>query len=144
LKEHAKAASKEKDFRLLVGTETILVVEDNPQVQFLVGRTLRQQGYEVLEANCAEQALILVAELPTAIDLLLTDVVMPGMNGNELARILQKRRSDLKVLFMTGYSHDITAMGLAPDVGISMLRKPFTPELLALNIRMVLDHGAIL
>jgi PAS domain S-box-containing protein len=124
------------------GGETILVVEDNERVREVVRLVLEQQGYRVLEAPDGQGALRLAAGHAGHIHLLLTDVVMPGLNGQALARSLARSHSNLKTLFISGYpSDDIVQRGVL-EPGISLLQKPFTPFDLARKVRQVLDSPA--
>jgi PAS domain S-box-containing protein len=124
--------------RAVRGTETVLLVEDEDQVRRLITKTLRAFGHEVLEAAQPAEALRLCREHPKPIHLLLTDVVMPGMNGPDLAGQCRGLRADVKVIFMSGYTAD--AMPLQGiDPGLHFLSKPFTPSDLARKVREVLD-----
>jgi PAS domain S-box-containing protein len=123
---------------LLVGDETVLLVEDEAAVRDLAVRVLRQLGYTVLEATDGVDALRVVGEYPVAIDLLLTDVVMPQLGGAVLVERLRETHPRLKVLFMSGYTdHTIIRHSLL-DPGVAFLQKPFAPELLARKVREVL------
>ena len=121
------------------GTETILLVEDEDAVRRLARRALEMSGYRILEASHGGEALRVCGEHGGAIDLLLTDVVMPLMSGAELAEQLKPLRPDMRVLFMSGYTED--ALGnhgvLAPET--AFLYKPFTPDLLRRTVREVLN-----
>jgi len=121
------------------GTETILVVEDEPAVRNVACQALRARGYVVLEAPDAAAALLAAAAQGSHLDLLLTDVVMPGLSGRVLAEQLVAERPGLRVLFMSGYTDG--AIGehgvLAP--GLEYLQKPFGPDELARKVRLVLD-----
>jgi PAS domain S-box-containing protein len=121
-------------------TETILLVEDEPPVRMLVRRTLLNQGYSVLDAGSAEDALALVAQKHGPIDLMLTDSVLPGASGPALALELAATRPDMKVLFVSGYSADgvLQDRGLTP--GQAFLQKPFELEVLASKVRELLDR----
>jgi signal transduction histidine kinase len=122
------------------GNESILVVEDETDVRSYLVETLRDLNYRVQEAPDGAAALALYDSHPFRVDLLLTDIVMPGMNGRQLAREMQSRVSTLKVLFITGYSGDaITHQGRL-DPGISLLQKPLTQAVLATKIRDLLDR----
>ena len=121
------------------GSETVLLVEDEKIVRDLVSQTLRLSGYHVLEAGSGPQALELCQRYAGPIHLLLSDVVMPQMNGLKLAEHLKSSRPDLKLLFMSGYTEDrITLHGLS-TASLKLLQKPFTPELLTSRVREVLD-----
>jgi CheY-like chemotaxis protein len=95
-------------------------------------------GYDVLEAGCGEDALRLVDEYKT-IGLLLTDVVMPGLNGRKLAEEAKRRRPSLKVLFMTGYSRNAIVHQGRLDSGVELIQKPLVSEQLATTVRRILD-----
>jgi CheY-like chemotaxis protein len=118
------------------GTETVLVVEDEDQVRTLTIEVLGQCGYAVLAAANGEAALRVAARHPGPLHLLLTDVVMPHLNGWELARQLTAVRPETKVLYMTGYD-EITAHGGVPDADV--LQKPFTPDVLARRVRQAIE-----
>ncbi|MBK5299089.1 MAG: response regulator [Vicinamibacteria bacterium] len=121
------------------GAETVLVVEDAEGLRELCQRLLQREGYTVLVAANADDALRLFDE-HASIDVLLTDVVMPGASGPDLARQLVQRRPALKVIYMSGYTDDaITHHGIV-DPGIAFVQKPFTSATLGLKIREVLDR----
>ncbi|MGD9488786.1 MAG: transporter substrate-binding domain-containing protein [Calditrichaceae bacterium] len=124
----------------LDGSETILVVEDEERVRQVICETLRARGYRVLESPDGDQALLVCKRHKEQIDLLLTDVVMPKMNGKELVEKLQPIRPDIRILYMSGYTDDaIVDQGkLNPDT--EFIQKPFTPLALARKIRSVLDN----
>ena len=121
------------------GSETVLVAEDEGQVRHLVSHILRQQGYTVIEAENGADALRLSARYASDIDLLLSDVVMPELNGPELARQLVLLRPQLKMIFMSGYTDEAVfeRSGLRSEQ--TLLQKPFAPEVLAAKVREVLD-----
>ena len=118
--------------------ECVLVVEDDAGVRDYVVETLEGLGYDVLEAASGEGALRLV-DKHEAIALLLTDVVMPGMNGRELAEAARRRQPALKVLFMTGYSRNAIVHQGRLDPGVDLIQKPLTSEQLATTVRKILD-----
>jgi signal transduction histidine kinase/CheY-like chemotaxis protein len=118
--------------------ECILVVEDDPEVRSYVAETLGGLGYDVLEAPGGDAALKLMDE-HNAIGLLLTDVVMPGMNGRKLAEEAKRRQPALKVLFMTGYSRNAIVHQGRLDPGVELLQKPLNSEQLAAMVRKLLD-----
>jgi nitrogen-specific signal transduction histidine kinase/ActR/RegA family two-component response regulator len=118
--------------------ECVLVVEDDADVRGYVADTLGSLGYDVLQAENAEKALDLIDEYE-GIKLLLTDVVMPGMNGRKLAEAAIERRPHLKVLFMTGYSRNAIVHQGRLDPGVSLIQKPVTSESLATAVRKRLD-----
>jgi DNA-binding NtrC family response regulator len=117
----------------------VLLIEDEDAVRKLAARILRRQGYAILEANRAEDAMQWLADERRTIDLLLTDVVLPGISGKEIAARAKSLRPDLPVLFMSGYAMSrLTERGLArPDM--DLLEKPFTASSLAWRVRDVLD-----
>jgi PAS domain S-box-containing protein len=119
------------------GDETVLVVEDDAAIRALVRRTLAAAGYRVEEAGAADEALAAAAALPDGPDLLVTDVILPGGNGRELAEELGRRRP-VGVLFMSGYAAQHTGEPLVPG-DAPFLAKPFTPEDLLRKVREVLD-----
>jgi PAS domain S-box-containing protein len=120
-------------------TETILVVEDDPGVREYIVETLRDLKYRVIEAPNAEIALRMLEQHPAGVDVLLTDVVLPGLNGRQLAAILQAKRPGLKALYVTGYSRNAIVHQGRLDVGVTMLQKPLTRSALSNGIRKVLD-----
>ncbi|MBI4401687.1 MAG: PAS domain S-box protein [Nitrospirae bacterium] len=121
------------------GTETILVVEDEGVVRTLIRKIIEQQGYTVLDAVSGPAAITIAAEQTGPIDLLVTDVVMPEMSGPELATLLTASRPDMKVLFLSGYAEDALAHRSTVGPEMMLLKKPFTPEELALKVRDALD-----
>jgi CheY-like chemotaxis protein len=122
-----------------MGDETVLVVEDEPALRKLVTSVLRSSGYEVLEAANMEDAVRAGDAHSTEVRLLLTDVVMPGGNGRQLASLLSNRHADLKVLFMSGYSEHVLLEKTLAESSTSFLQKPFTPAQLLRKVRDVLD-----
>ena len=124
------------------GSETILLVEDAELVRKLARQVLEAAGYRVLEAASAEAAIDICERINgDKIDLLLTDVVMPGMSGNEMSRILLAKQPDMPVLYMSGYTDDAIVQHGVLEAGINFLQKPFTPGALASKVREVLDAG---
>jgi two-component system, cell cycle sensor histidine kinase and response regulator CckA len=118
--------------------ETVLVVEDAQAVRELARRLLQRQGYTVLVASNAEEALLLFEDQPS-IDLLLTDVVMPGASGPELIKQLVERRPALKVIYMSGYTEEAIVQHGVLKPGIAFLHKPFTADTLERKLREVLE-----
>jgi len=121
------------------GHETILVVEDDRDVRAYLVELLRDLNYRVLSAHDAVAALGMIETGDIRIDLLLTDVVLPGMNGRQLAEQAKNRRPDLKVLFTTGYSRNAIVHQGRLDPGVAMIQKPITQDALAARIRDLLD-----
>ena len=138
------AASIEKEVpqpAKTTGSETILIVEDDPQVRSFVSETLSELNYRVLSASDAETALEVLDER-SDIDLVLTDVVLPGMNGKALSAEIQKRCPDIHIIFMTGYSRNAIVHHGRLDAGVQLLQKPLTQSMVAAKIRRVLDSPA--
>jgi signal transduction histidine kinase/CheY-like chemotaxis protein len=122
------------------GSETILLVEDAEWVRTLARQVLESAGYRVLEAGNADAAIKLCESINgDRIDLLLTDVVMPGMSGNDMSRILLAKHPGMPVVYMSGYTDDAIVQHGVLEAGINFLQKPFTPAALALKVREVLD-----
>ena len=122
----------------LGGSETVLLVEDQDEVRGLAIKVLQAYGYHVLEAANGDSALELAGRHPGPIHLLLTDVVLPGMNGRELAERLKKVLPDVKVLYTSGYSYDVMANRGALDRDVAYIAKPYKPDDLASKVREVL------
>jgi signal transduction histidine kinase len=120
------------------GSETILVAEDERMVRVLIRKVLEQAGYTVLLADGGAEALQLAERHAGRIHLLVTDVVMPGMNGRELARRLVEGRPDTKVLYLSGYADDAVERHGMLDPGTAFMQKPFSPSGLARRVREVL------
>jgi len=123
----------------LYGTETVLLVEDEERVRGMVKMMLSRYGYSVLEAGDGREARRLFQSHYRPVQLLLTDMVMPGINGLELARSLRELQPDLKVLCMSGYT-DSSLYEEVREEGLAFLHKPFTPAVLAQKIRELLDE----
>jgi len=120
------------------GTETVLVVEDEGWVRELAVRVLRMLGYTVLVAANGGEAFLLAEQRQEPIHLLLTDVVMPGINGKQLADRVRPIHPETKVLFTSGYTEDVIIHHGVVDEGIHFIPKPYTPGVLARKIREVL------
>jgi two-component system, cell cycle sensor histidine kinase and response regulator CckA len=123
----------------LSGKETVLLVEDEAEILNLAKAALRRHGYKVLSAQSPSDALALCEKYGDTIDLLITDVVMPGMNGKELKDKVELKYPDIKVLFMSGYPADIVAHRGVLEEGVEFLQKPFSQIILAKKIREVLN-----
>lgn len=121
------------------GSETILLVEDQTNVRRLVADLLKSYGYSVIEAANADEALAIAETLAEPIHLLLTDVIMPGVNGKVLAERLKLLRPAAKVLYMSGFTDEKVGLTSVLAPSVTYLRKPFTPEMLAERVRQVLD-----
>ncbi len=122
-------------------SETILLAEDEPAVRQLAMRVLSRLGFQVIAASSGEEAIALSSAHPGRVDLLLTDLVMPGVNGRVTAERLQAQRPGLRVLLMSGYSEETAKLGDFDGGRATLLSKPFTPDLLARRVREVLDRA---
>ncbi len=123
----------------LEGSETILLAEDDDSARKLIRSSLQEFGYWVLEAQDGKEALQLIEHHKGSIHLLLTDVVMPGMSGRELADRLQPLQPKMKVLYMSGYTDNAIFHHGVLESGMQFIQKPFTPKVLISKVREVLD-----
>lgn len=121
------------------GTETILIAEDEPDLRELTRIFLEDYGYKVLAAASADQAIKTAEMLGEPIHLLLTDVIMPGMSGRQLAERILTKRPQTRVMYMTGYTDDMVVQHKVLEPGVQLLQKPFTRADLALKVRATLD-----
>jgi PAS domain S-box-containing protein len=126
--------------QVMLGDETILVVEDEPMILEMAVTVLTGLGYTVLQTTTPTEAIRLAGENPDAIDLLLTDVILPEMNGLDLARTLEGIRPGLRCLFMSGYTADTIAHHGVLEEGVHFIQKPFSTAALAVKVREVLDQ----
>ena len=124
----------------LRGSETVLVVEDEEAVRKLIEQALRKYGYRVIEATNGAEALRVCENHDPPIRLMVTDVVMPGMSGRELAARVREQLPDLRVLYMSGYTDDTVIRHGLLDASMFFLQKPFTPSALARKVRETLDQ----
>jgi two-component system, cell cycle sensor histidine kinase and response regulator CckA len=122
------------------GRETVLLAEDEDAVREVTAQLLEAFGYKVLKASSGEAALRLAESQHGKIHLLMTDVVMPGMGGRELADLLRAREPQLKVLFQSGYTDDAVVRYGVVHAEVAFLQKPFTPQALAEKVRQALDQ----
>ena len=138
---HATAENphKEEEAELSRGSETVLVVEDEPAILRITRTTLQRLGYSVLAAASAREALALEAQHEGPLHLLLTDVVIPEMNGFDLYRKIAASRTEIKVVFMSGYSADVLPSTGDGKGDVALLQKPFSMRQLAAKVREVLD-----
>jgi two-component system cell cycle sensor histidine kinase/response regulator CckA len=127
------------DNRMMAGTETVLLVEDEEMVREMAREILRESGYQVLEARHGQEALLVAEQHHGPIHVMLSDVVMPQMSGRELAEQLSPRRREMKVLYMSGYTDDAIVHHGVLDEGMAFIEKPFTPLALARKLREVLS-----
>jgi DNA-binding response OmpR family regulator len=125
----------------LQGSETILVVDDHADLRDLAGLILKQSGYAVLTADTPAAALHIARSHSDPIDLLLTDVILPGMNGRILAQQLLALRPSAKVLFASGYTENVIAHHGELEPGTNFLQKPFSLDTLTRKVREVLDQA---
>jgi two-component system cell cycle sensor histidine kinase/response regulator CckA len=137
----SKPARDDQPRELLGGTETVLLVEDEEIVRDLCVRILCDSGYRVFQAGNGDEAIALATGFEERIDLLLTDVVMPGMSGPELATQLVLHHPETKVLFTSGYTENAITRHGALKEGVNFINKPYTPSSLAKKVREVLDNA---
>ena len=122
-----------------VGTETILLVEDDDVIRELIRDILEMEGYQVLMAARGLEAINICQEAVEPVELLITDVVMPEMNGRDLSKTLAEMYPEMKILYMSGYTDDAVISDGVLEAGTAFLQKPFSPETLAHKVREVLD-----
>jgi len=122
------------------GSETILLTEDNEQVREMTNEILTCQGYKVLIAENGRDALAALDQHDGPVHLLLTDVIMPDMNGRELSEQIAAREPDMKVIFMSGYTDNVITHHGVTDPGVNFIQKPFSVKALAAKVREVLDQ----
>jgi two-component system cell cycle sensor histidine kinase/response regulator CckA len=139
LHENRTVGASDEKVKTTGGTETILLVEDQPEVRAIARLMLSRQGYTVLEADGGQEALALVTERKEPIHLLLTDVIMPAIGGQDLARQLLPMRPNLRVLFASGYTDDALVQQGVLQPGADLIQKPFSREALLQKVRAVLD-----
>jgi CheY-like chemotaxis protein len=122
------------------GHETILVVEDEEAILEMITLMLTPLGYTVISAARPEDAITLARSHQGGINLLITDVIMPGMNGRDLARVIAKEAPALKCLFMSGYTADVIGQHGVLDRRVHFIQKPFSRKTLSLKVRSALDE----
>jgi len=140
VREEIGIADESEPEGLPSGDETVLLVEDEEQILLLAAEILENQGYRVLPAASPEAACGLADAHDGEIHLLLTDVIMPGMNGRELQRMIERRNPGIRTLFISGYTEDAVVHRGILDPGVSFLPKPFTMRQLVEKVRSVLDR----
>ncbi len=123
----------------LTGKDTILLVEDEDPVRLFATRALENKGYKVLQADCAEMAMEVVEDFAGEIDLVITDVVMPQMDGPTFIRWLVERRGDIKVIYISGYAEDVFRKTITGDRPYDFLPKPFSLKDLAIKVKNVME-----
>ena len=141
--ECLKQMSARADASLAVGKETVLLVEDDEAVRGFAASVLRGVGYSIREAATPAEALAISHHADVFIDLVLTDVVMPGMNGKQMVDRLQAHRPDAKVLYISGYNEGFFGRGVLDTAHDVLLPKPFTADALRRKVRQVLDAGTV-
>ena len=124
----------------LAGQGTILLVEDEDAVRVFAARALKNKGYKVLESRTGEQALDILHDQP-AVDLMITDMMMPGMDGGTLARLIRVERPEIKIILISGYSEEIARGEVATGQDFHFLPKPFSLGQLALKVKDVLEEA---
>jgi DNA-binding NtrC family response regulator len=122
------------------GSETILLTEDNQNVRQMVKNILTRQGYEVIEAEDGEDALNLLGSCDKDVHLLLTDVIMPGMNGRDLYNMALKKRPGLKVIYMSGYTDNVIEHYGVLNEEVRFIQKPFSPNDLINTLQEILNQ----
>jgi two-component system, cell cycle sensor histidine kinase and response regulator CckA len=125
---------------IIRGSETVLVAEDEELLRKGLVRTLEKHGYRVLQAGNGVEAIQKALDYPGPIDLLLTDVMMPRMNGKELADEIKKARPEIKVIFISGYPHEVLSQQGALNYGIRLIQKPFESDFLLRQVREAIDE----
>ena len=120
------------------GKETVLLAEDDATIRRMIKSTMEAEGYKLLEAEDGQEAIEISKSYDGDIHLLLTDVIMPKMNGRELANELQKDRPEMEVIFMSGYTDDAISHHGVLEPGVQFIQKPITPSVLAKKLREVL------
>ena len=142
-KTEEETESKSTVRTLLQGNETILIVDDNASIRQLIVETLKPLGYNCLQAACGKDAMDVLRKYKGEVHLLITDVVMPGMSGRELAETIREERPEMKVIFMSGYTENIIAHHGVLEQGINYISKPITPVTLTQKIRSVLRENEV-
>ncbi len=138
--EEVSAGSEQSTAHQAGSGQTVLVVEDEPLVRLLIIDVLDELGYQVLEAGDGPSGLRIL-QSPQRIDLLITDIGLPGLNGRQVADAARVTRPDLKVLFMTGYAENAAITKGILDPRMQMITKPFVMDVLARRIRELMDAG---
>jgi two-component system, cell cycle sensor histidine kinase and response regulator CckA len=124
----------------LEGRETVLVVEDDPEVRRLIGEILRARGYHVIESTKGEEAIRMAHTLPDPMQLIVADVVLPEMSGPEVVRRVKEARPAIRALYISGYTDEAVLRHGTLEAGAMFLSKPFVPEALAGKVREALDR----
>ncbi len=122
------------------GTEHVLLVEDDLSVRRLAAEILNRLGYSLIIARDSEEAESICEELETPVELIITDIIMPGKNGDELFEVLKKKWEDLKCLYISGYPETAMPGNESSYLNAPFLQKPFRPQALAQKVREVIDQ----
>ena len=138
--EEAEASARMVASHLPTGCETVFLAEDEQVVRELAVKILTRLGYRVFSYADGESALAAAADYPDTIHLLLTDVVMPGMNGQELGKRLTTLRPETKVLYTSGYAEEVIALHGVLEPGLDFIPKPYSPRAIAAAVREILDR----
>jgi two-component system cell cycle sensor histidine kinase/response regulator CckA len=142
LAPNTKVEITEKSFDIIpIGDETILLVEDDDSVREMIKTFLEPAGYNILQAQNGFDALETSKTYEGEIHLLLTDVIMPKMNGQEVADELKKTRPEMQIIFMSGYTDDVIAHHGVLEAGVNFIQKPVTLSRLAKKLRKVLRNS---
>ena len=139
----ASAPSTQTPERAYGGAETILLVEDEAGIRNLMRKTLEPYGYRVLEARDVSDALAIAETHPGSIDLLLSDIIMPVLNGPDLAQRIVRHRPTIKVCYVSGFPNSLLSEQKREPQRMWFLAKPFTPQTLALKVRECLDSDSV-
>jgi two-component system cell cycle sensor histidine kinase/response regulator CckA len=139
LNSETDVINAQRQSKLMGGAETVLVVDDEPSIRKLIMQTMQPLGYKLLDAPSGDDAVKVSVAYPGAIDLLITDVVMPGMNGMQVAETLRQSRPDMKVIFISGYADNAIVQQDMIDRKLILIQKPLTPSVLAAKVREVMD-----
>lgn len=137
--DYSRASAGLSPAEVAGGSETILIAEDEPDLRELARIFLESYGYRVLGAGSAEQAIQIADQFAEPIHLLLTDVIMPGMSGPQLAEKIHAKRPETKIVYMTGYTDDMVMQHKVLEPGVQLLQKPFTKADLAIKVRATLE-----
>src|SRR5262249_51061319 len=138
--EHGTTRTPVQAADSVLGSERILLVEDDPSIRHLCADVLRRRGYTVDEATDGEQAIAFAERADFTIDLLVTDVVLPGVNGRVVAERILRKHPSMRVLYISGYTENAIVHTGVLDPNVAFLAKPFTPTILVERVRLVLDE----
>jgi CheY-like chemotaxis protein len=140
VKGEIEASALQESIEMAHGNETILVVDDDDSIRNMILDTLKPLGYTMLEASCAVEALELSNFFANKIDLVLSDIIMPGMNGPQLVEAIKENQPNIKVIMMSGYTDNAITQQGALQNNYTLLSKPLLPTTIAVKIRNILDN----